>query len=445
MLRPSSPPTIADLYLAFRQAKTALYFEKRGVGLLELAAYEQQLPRNLKVLQSKLARSTWFDKLELGETWIVPKRLRANDDNGDGVVRIGPSRVKTAGRAVDIQFRLSPDPDFAITEVLYLWRFGGLLDALLLNEEVIGYRLDLRDQRVVPHRRWLFEYWPSRYQQFRTAPMEAAKNALRRNEQVLIINGDLASFYDTVEPSFMLDQRLVSRLQEHGMDQAAVDDYMRATASLLRAYGRYRKEASRRAAIPVTIGIPIGALTSRVVANLSLEPLDAHIAARPDVLCYRRYVDDLVIVAKAKDDANQGLLETIRQFLPLLDDSDNVLRLNVGTLGRSGSEFQLQKVKVRVHHLAGVPGIDFVEAVASDFAKAVSERRAFVDAATLVGDGVSHLIRAGEAEGSPLRVLRDADRARLERFALSTSLHSLERVSSLNRARRGSGVGEKLP
>ena len=47
------------------------------------------------------------------------------------------------------------------------------------------------------------------------------------------------------------------------------------------------------------------------------------------------------------------------------------------------------------------------------------------------GDGVTHLVRADEAEGSPLRVLRDADRARLERFALSTSLQSLERVSSL--------------
>lgn len=61
----------------------------------------------------------------------------------------------------------------------------------------------------------------------------------------------------------------------------------------------------------------------------------------------------------------------------------------------------------------------------------MSERRAFVDSSTLVGDGVSHLIRAGEAEGSPLRVLREADRARLERFALSTSLSSFERVSSL--------------
>ena len=84
--------------------------------------------------------------------------------------------------------------------------------------------------------------------------MEAAKNALRRNEQVLIINGDLASFYDTVEPSFMLDQRLVSRLQEHGMDQAAVDDYMRATASLLRAYGRYRKEALVARQYPLRLG-----------------------------------------------------------------------------------------------------------------------------------------------------------------------------------------------
>ncbi|EYF06001.1 hypothetical protein [Chondromyces apiculatus] len=53
MTRRSPTFTIADLYLAFRQAKTALYFEKRGVGLLELAAYEQELPKNLKKLQHR--------------------------------------------------------------------------------------------------------------------------------------------------------------------------------------------------------------------------------------------------------------------------------------------------------------------------------------------------------------------------------------------------------
>ena len=198
---------------------------------------------------------------------------------------------------------------------------------------------------------------------------------------------------------------------------------------MLRAYERFRKEASRRAATRIKVGIPIGALTSRVVANLALAPLDSHVASRAGVLCYRRYVDDLVIVAKAE--AEVGLVEIMRRFLPLLEGEDDVLRLDVDALGRTGSEFQLQIAKVRVHHLSVVPGTDFVDAVASDFAKALSERRAFVDSSTLVGDGVTHLIRAGEAEGSPLRVLRDADRARPARFALSTSLHSLERVSSL--------------
>lgn len=430
MTRSFTSPSIPDLYLAFRQAKTALYFEKRGVGLRELADYEQKLPDNLRALRTKVAHGRWFDKVDIGETWLVPKRLRAAAEENDGVVRIGASKQGVSGRPVDIQLRLTPHPDFATVEVLYLWRFGGLLEALVSKQEVLGYRLDLRKQQVVRHRRWLFEYWPKQYQAFRTAPLEAANEALRKGLQTLIISGDLASFYDTVDPSFMLGEALLADLAKHGASQDDVDQYQRATASLLRAYARFRKAASSRAALPIKVGVPIGALTSRVVANLSLAPLDRYIAAQPGILCYRRYVDDLVVVAHAPQ-VDEGLVATMQRFLPVRPGVDTVLRLDVDALGRAGSEFQLQKAKVRVHHLAGVPGTDFVEAVASDFAKAVSERRAFVDSSTLVGDGVSHLIRAGEAEGSPLRVLREADRARLERFALSTSLASLERVSSL--------------
>jgi hypothetical protein len=426
-MRPSSPPTVADLYLAFRQAKTALYFERRGVGLLELATFEQDLPKNLKALQHKLAKGGWFDQVEIGPAWLVPKRLRAAQGEDDDVVRIGVPRHDTTGRPVDIQIRLSPHPAFAVVEVLYLWQFGGLLDGML-SKEVLGYRLDLRDRQVVPHRRWLFEYWPSRYQQYRTAPLEAARSALTRGEQVLIISGDLASFYDTVAPAFLLSDAFIAELYAKGTD-FDVGAYQKATGSLLGAYQRFRAEASRRAAITVDTGVPIGALTSRLVANVALAPLDRYISSRPGVLCYRRYVDDFVIVAKA--DGERGLVDSVREFVPLREPHDEVLRLDVDSLGRGGSDFQLQKTKISVHHLAGVPGTDFVDAVASDFAKAASERRAFVDSSALVGDGVTHLIRAGEVEGSPLRVLRDADRARLERFALSTSLHSLERVSSL--------------
>ena len=430
MTRPSKNPTIADLYLAFRQAKTALYFEKRGVGLLKIAEYEQKLPINLTELKSKVANNKWFDEVEIGETWIVPKRLRTTDDIGDDVVRIGMPKKTAAGRALDVQLRLSPHPDFAIVEVLYLWRFGGILDGLLSKKQVLGYRLDLREQQVIPHRRWLFEYWPRRYQAFRSEPLEAAKAALKEGKQTLIMSADLASFYDTVDPVFMLSDTVLAKLEERGASKEDITEYQRATRSLLNAYARFHNIASSRAALPIKVGVPIGALTSRLVANLSLATLDSHIAAQHGILCYRRYVDDLVIVAHSQE-GDEGLVPVMRRFLPMLPEDETVLRLDVKALNREGSEFQLQKAKVRVHHLSGVPGTDFVEAVASDFAKVVSERRAFLDSSTLLGDGVSHLIRANEAAGSPLRVLREADRARLERFSLSTSLSSLERVSSL--------------
>lgn len=430
MTRPSKNPTIADLYLAFRQAKTALYFERRGVGLQILAEYEQKLPANLKSLKAKVTNGKWFDQIEIGETWIVPKRLHETDDAGDGVVRIGVPKKVTTGRHLDIQLRLSPHPDFAIVEILYLWRFGGILDALLSKKEVLGYRLDLREQRVIPHRRWLFEYWPRQYQVFRSEPLKIAKAALDAGKRTLIMSADLASFYDTIDPAFMLGEKLFTELKEHGVSKKDIFEYKQATVSLLKAYARFHKVASSRVALPIEIGVPIGALTSRVVANLSLAPLDRHIAAQPDILCYRRYVDDIVIVAHSPK-ADEGLENTLRRFLPVLQDDDTVLRLNVTALDRQGSEFQLQKAKIRIHHLEGVQGIDFVEAVAFDFAKTVSEGRSFIDSATFVENGVSHLIGASETTGSPLRVLREADRAHLERFALSTSLSSLERVSSL--------------
>lgn len=425
---PTASLSIAELYLAFRQAKAALFFEKRGVGLSALAEYEQELPANLKRLQKKLAGGSWFDKLEVGEVMVVPKRFHHRQDDADQIIRIGSSRQTQGDRPVDVQVRVSPHPDFAIAEVLYLRRFGALLESTL-SEEVLGYRLDLRDRTIPKHRRWLFEYWPKRYQQFRSAPLEAANKILSDGGDALILSGDLANFYDTVAPDFLLRDAFIGELRGLGATASAIRQYKVATSSLLRAHRRFRSIAASRLSIPVTVGIPIGAITSRVIANVSLASLDRYVASRQDVTCYRRYVDDLVIVANSK--SVQSVEEVVRHFLPLLPGSGETFQFDVDFLERQGSEFQVQQRKVRVHHLRGEPGTDFINAVAADFAKAISERRAFIDSSTLIGDGLAHLIRASNTQGSPLRVLREADRARLERFALSTSLRSLERVTSM--------------
>jgi len=53
-MKPS--PTIAEIELAFRQAKTLLYLEKHGFGPLELATDEEKLSENLKASQDRLAK-----------------------------------------------------------------------------------------------------------------------------------------------------------------------------------------------------------------------------------------------------------------------------------------------------------------------------------------------------------------------------------------------------
>jgi hypothetical protein len=415
---------VADLYLAWRQAKTALYYERRGVGLIDLARFEEDLPSALAALQPKLADGKWFDELDPGETWVVPKRLGRPGDPGDDVVHVGTSRAAGEEPVLDVQVRLSPGPEFVVAEILYLREFGPALEALLADE-CIGYRLDLRDGALDPYRRWVFDYWPRRYEQFRTVPLAAARRALKGGtSQVEIVSVDLASFYDTVDPAFLLSDDFLSEVAE--AEAVDIDEFKVATKSLLSAVGRFRQAASGRLGVELAVGIPIGSLTSRVIANLALATLDRHILGRPDVLAYRRYVDDLVVVTPPSD-GDDGLA----RLVPLEVPGDDLLRLDVAALGREGCEFQVQRRKVRVHRLQGEPGQDFVEAVLADFDRAVSRSRAFLDATALLRDGATQLIRASGGEGSPLRVLRDADRTRLERFALSTSLRTLERASVL--------------
>ena len=425
--------SLQDLYLAYRQAKIALFFERRGVGKIDLAEFEAELPDRLRRLKRELDRGNWFDDIDPGEVWIVPKRMRDSNDDDDPVVDIGASRHGQRRRRLDVQVRLGPRPEFAIIEVLYLWRFGPFLDSILGNSSV-GYRLDLRDGELSRSRRWLFEYWPRQYQKYRTEPLHEAIECLRdRDSSVCILSADLASFYNTIDPSFLLSDGFVAAGRRNLPENVTFpdDEYQTATRSLLNAYARFREEAGARLGFSFDTGVPIAALTSRLVANVALETLDSYVDARDDVICYRRYVDDMVIVAETEEPLE--FEEGLEKFFPLhhIPEDESTYLLKTEDLHREGSEFQLQRRKVKIHNLNGIPGQDFVQAVKSDFEQVVSANRAFLDTPTLLEDGASHLIRVSENEGSPLRVLRNADRSKLERFSLSTSLATLERVSTM--------------
>jgi hypothetical protein len=429
------PTSLSDLVLAYRQAKATLFFDRRGVGLSGLAEFENDLEARLVALRAQLRGGDgWFGGLPLGRLWVVPKRIRSEPESATEIpaVTIGIPDDEGPNRDLDVQVRLTPSPELAIVEVLYLWRFGPLLDSVL-PPEAVGYRLDLRGGSLSQTRRWLFEYWPTRYEEFRTRPLDAARSVLKQsNQTVVITSADLATFYDTVNPAFLLTGEFWEEATRVG---ASADraEFVAATKSLLGFYSRFRIAAGRLTGVRWQAGLPIGAITSRVVANASLATLDRRVTTRPEVIAYRRYVDDIVVVSVTgqKNARRQSADDVVRGFFPILESNDGAMRLNSDALSRAGSEFSLQKQKVRVHFLAGVEGLDFIAAIEDDFKELVSERRSFLDPAVLMEDAASRLIRARQKQGTPLRVLRDADRAKLEHFAVSNTLRSLERISQL--------------
>lgn len=421
-----------DLYLAWRQAKLTLFFERRGVGLAKLASFEGRLEQNLVKLHRSLREGEgWFDGLSIGEVWVTPKRLRGSSSTRDD------SRINYIGadepierQELQVQLRCTPSPQFAIVEVLFLWKFGQMLEAHL-SENVVGYRLDHKnDLDAWRQRRWLFEYWPPTYSAFRTEPLQSAREIVESGRDALVLTADFASFYDTVRGDFLRSLRPAQEALD-GLGGSR-REYLQAVESLLRAHESYRRVARALTGHEWRTGIPIGPLTSRLIANLALIPVDDRIRRNKSTTSYRRYVDDLLIVGPANGE--EFVPVALQRFfgdVVQLDSGNKVVGFDASKLNREGCEFEFQFEKVKVHRLRGRPGLSFLNAVEKDLQRIVSERRAFPDPDVVASELAKRLVRAESREGSQLRVFRDADRASLERFALNTTIRSLERISSL--------------
>lgn len=431
----ASNPTTADLFLAFRQAKHALATERGMVGRIDLAKFELNLDKELRKLKAAMKNGSWFDKIDIGRMVVLPKSTSKPSSSNTGVVRIGT----TAPSAADVQLRLQLEPSvrFAIAEVVYLWEFGGALEALLDPDACVGYRLRrvASDGAMDRTEHGVYENWPTAFASYRDEPINAARAALKMGQSVLITSTDVISFFDSIEPSFLVDDAFIATLGAAARRlgrRFSKNDYRSATNSLLKKYSEFR--AVQRAMLGTDVrpeaGVPIGALTSRVVANAALASLDQHILGLNGLVHYRRYVDDIVVVTLANPDIAPSREEALSQLFPGFSGANSESQFVVPA---TGAVFGLKPEKTRVHHLTGEPGIDFLAAVQHAFSAVTSERRALlgnVDKLTaefedidLFADGVEH--------GSATPRLRDADRFTLRRYMATAYLRGLERCAQL--------------
>lgn len=169
--------TETELFLAFRQAKLGLNQEQRGVGRISIARSQERIDGILTNLGRQLRQGDdWFDSARLGEVLVVPKNA-PRSPRPAGLVRVGTSDISEG--ILDLRMHLYPTIEFAIIEILWLWRFGPALDALT-SKDVYSNRLQVRFGELDRYSRGPFKYWRDDYVNFRERAFTEARDRLTR-------------------------------------------------------------------------------------------------------------------------------------------------------------------------------------------------------------------------------------------------------------------------
>lgn len=444
----SGDPTFIDLVLAFRQAKKAVSTQRGSVGLLGLAHFEMQLTTRIRQLMTSTSNARWFDAIDIGQLVVMPKSASPQPSKKDDIVRIGD--VASSKMNLSVRLQLEPTPEFTTVEVLYLWEFGGALEALL-DESCVGYRLKRVNKDGSMNRRDLdvYEHWPSAFASYREDPIKVARGALREGKRVIVASTDVVSFFDSIDPQFLLEDTFVTELEAAALRLGrpfSRPRYTIATQSLINRFAEFRR--LRRSvggnSIDMSTGVPIGALTSRVFANVALASLDTYIKSLPDVVLYRRYVDDIVIVSTRDRNSTPpvSVEHVLTSVFPGFTKNNSVGHFVVPA---TKARFDLNEEKTRIHELVGTAGIDFLGAVQQSFSVVTSERRAFLGNIERLEAEIEVVnLFSNETTGSDrLPRLRDADLFTLRRFMSTAVVRGLERCALLLDAEEASAVVEQ--
>jgi len=229
---------------------------------------------------------------------FFPKKIKANGANlSENFI----SNKKTEDRysLEKITAFINVPIEIHLFSVMWIIKNGFKFELELLDA-CKGNRLLLnRDKTSLIHNSSLFKPYFSQYQQWRDESVSTAQELLKNNKDALFINLDIKDYYHStridLDLYFSNDNDSVNTIlrEVHKLYSAKLSKYY----SLPRDFSN---ELEKNKSI-----LPIGLLSSYVIANHYLNDLDNIICKKYKPAYYGRYVDDILIVfAEPKDEIN---------------------------------------------------------------------------------------------------------------------------------------------
>jgi len=281
---------------AYKKFKSYIYNDNTLLhARIQLAAFEsnEKFSANLSKLNKSINKCTVnniepiLSYIEGIEYILMPKKLSTlhNDQN------IYQNKKELPKYHIeDFNAFIKCPIEIHLISVLWILKIGHQMDDEL-DRNIHGYRLARNEDGNIEDDSFkLFEKYHERYMQFRDGALKKAISLHDEGLDTMIINLDVKSFFYNINFRFQTECKKFSTKNEYALVLNKIMDKIhdKYKEVLVENKIKTKKEAK-------TI-IPIGLLSSSIVANYVLKDFDNEILEVVKPAFYSRYVDDMLIV-----------------------------------------------------------------------------------------------------------------------------------------------------
>ena len=458
--------TIGDLLVAYRKAKADCFFERVFPNASIFADYEQDLLGNLEKLlrQIKEAQGAFNIAEYLGQYRLIPKKLAIKPKTPSSNSHVHFSKPERAFQHLIDNNELTPEfrviGDFPVNtyvlSALWINTIGHKFDACL-NQCCYGSRLKrIRDDTVLDknapkqfHITAIGSFVPyfQPYQQWRNDGLNAIRDELEKDHEVIAVSLDLKSYYHMIDPTVIASTDLHQELElELSADERTFTEQL---ANFLSAWSqgasKFAQEITQNSSSDVSGGLVIGLTVSRIISNVLLHRWDCLIKEKLTPIHYGRYVDDMFLVLrdsgeiKNSKDLMAFLQERLgdKHFDKHLKESSStespnesdVWKINLSSKWQGSTRIQLQEDKQKLFILEGQAGLDLLNSIEKDIQDLSSEHRLMPSPDQLDDSTAARVLSAAGSAGESADTLRRADGLTIRRLSWSLQLHHVETLA----------------
>lgn len=313
--------TVENAYL---RLKSYIYYDSSSLNIRkQIAEFEKSefsLKRKLKKLaleihQGDISSDYWQKLFNKIDYTLAVKKFDQVDDIDDAIIH-SQFKNKNYTSTREVHFAIIP-VELQIVGTLFVKLFGCKIEKSL-STMPYGHKLETFEHfdgvSLSPGLK-LYEPYYCKYQDWRNNAVEAVKILNERGKNSILVSMDLQDFYHSSRVDFdKLKEFLSSHFEMDGFDfgDFTIEPEEKFIFDVVKGIHSKYMECCGLDAVDNKYLLPIGLITSGVIANWYLDPLDKAIQKELEPDYFGRYVDDILIVLPLK---NGSKLPTKKKLL----------------------------------------------------------------------------------------------------------------------------------